>query len=252
MLLVLRLSSWLRLRPLWVSPGLGQWLLWLGPGSLMGVPYADMRPVRSVAVASGRSLWSFERSVGVAFEVPCQRLAERFGLLGVCGVLYYVAQFLVVWVALLVLWFLARDGYRLCRDIVFGTTLLSLPVFWLFPVAAPRSVGDSLRSLALSSRVRLPYDAFASFPSLHVACACAVAAGLFVAVPARCRFRWLVWLWPVVVACVVLATGNHYFVDVLAGGFLSVVSVLARPACYWVLSRLRWSPPGGSLVTTNE
>lgn len=58
-------------------------------------------------------------------------------------------------------------------------------------------------------------------PSLHLAVAVAVAMGAWRALPGR--WRYLALLWPVLVTLTVVATANHYFLDVAAGVFLSVV-----------------------------
>jgi membrane-associated phospholipid phosphatase len=67
-------------------------------------------------------------------------------------------------------------------------------------------------------------DQYGAFPSLHLAWAVwtAVVAAWLV------RPRWLKWLWlgyPLITASVVVATGNHYVLDVLAGIGIALISL---------------------------
>src|SRR5262249_21298251 len=66
---------------------------------------------------------------------------------------------------------------------------------------------------------------YAAFPSLHVAWAAWCAWALSLALPGR--WRRLVWLYPALTSLVVVGTGNHYVLDVVAGLAGLWVAVLA-------------------------
>uniref|UniRef100_UPI002615F043 phosphatase PAP2 family protein n=1 Tax=Mycobacterium sp. TaxID=1785 RepID=UPI002615F043 len=88
--------------------------------------------------------------------------------------------------------------------------------WWSTDASAPRGVGSFTNQ-------------FAAMPSLHVGWALAVAIGLITATRSRWRWAWLAH--PIITLFVVVATGNHYWLDALAaGGLLALVfAVMPRP-----------------------
>jgi hypothetical protein len=66
---------------------------------------------------------------------------------------------------------------------------------------------------------------YAAMPSLHVAWA--VWCALAVVVATRTRWRHLAWLYPITTTLVVLATANHFVLDVAAGGGLTTAAFYA-------------------------
>ena len=99
-------------------------------------------------------------------------------------------------------------------------TLTGLVAFWLYPVAPPRMLPGYHDVIAIAvptftSLVETNGAAqFASLPSLHVAWALWVAIALC-AVVRRPLLRAAVWLYPVATVADVLATANHYLLDVI-------------------------------------
>ena len=108
----------------------------------------------------------------------------------------------------------------------------ALPVFLAFPTAPPRSRDDqvdTLRDLGIDlenqTLVRL-YNPIAAVPSHHVAFA--VVTGLGMARLARNPLVRVVGAaYPAAVALVVVATGNHYTLDVIAGAALGIAARIA-------------------------
>jgi membrane-associated phospholipid phosphatase len=137
---------------------------------------------------------------------------------------YLAAQLVILPGAL---WFLhrtARPAYRTLRNTVLATWLLSIPVYGLFPVAPPRLAGigmvDTISSqtgFAMDSSLTTSfYNELAAVPSLHVGFAFAVG----IAVASATSKRWLKvvgHLWGPTIALAVVATGNHYVFDIVAG-----------------------------------
>lgn len=103
----------------------------------------------------------------------------------------------------------------------------ALPIFAAFPTAPPRTLdafSDTLADHGLSldhpALVRL-YNPVAAMPSHHVAFATVTGWGL----ARRCRAAGPVWrLYPALVAWVVMATGNHFLADVIAGAMLGALA----------------------------
>jgi membrane-associated phospholipid phosphatase len=79
---------------------------------------------------------------------------------------------------------------------------------------------------------------YAAMPSLHAADALIV--GWFLVVTSRTIWAKALWaLWPLWVWFSVVATGNHYFLDVLAGVGLALASIVATAYLPRLLGRLR-------------
>jgi membrane-associated phospholipid phosphatase len=117
----------------------------------------------------------------------------------------------------------SRPVYRRLRDTVIATWLIAVPIFALFPVAPPRLAGIGIvdtvsrqAGVGLTGRSTLFYNPFAAVPSLHVGFAFAIG----VAAAAALHAPWakaLALLWGPLVTLAVIATGNHYVFDVIAG-----------------------------------
>jgi len=129
-------------------------------------------------------------------------------------------------------WLLLRhpERYARARTALAVTTAVGFVCFWLYPVAPPRllpasfGIADTLRDAGPghveSTLITTAGDQYASMPSLHVAWAVWCALALYPVI----RHRWLrvlVAAYPVVTTLVVVATGNHFFLDALAGTLLA-------------------------------
>jgi membrane-associated phospholipid phosphatase len=145
-------------------------------------------------------------------------------MLWVLNHLYLAAQLVVVPGALVLLYKRSRSHYVLLRNTVLATWLISLPIYALFPCAPPRlaDIGlvDTITSqtgIALDSKLTTSfYNQFAAVPSLHAGFALAVSIAL-----ASAARRWwtkaLALAWAPLVSLSVVATGNHFAFDILAG-----------------------------------
>jgi membrane-associated phospholipid phosphatase len=130
----------------------------------------------------------------------------------------------------LVWMFHARDGaFVRERRAAVAAFLGALPCFLLFPTAPPRSQDEFVDTLARRgidldhpALVRL-YNPIAAMPSYHVAFA--VLTGTGMARRARTPLGRTAWLaYAPCVALVVIATGNHFIADVVAGGALGALA----------------------------
>ena len=138
--------------------------------------------------------------------------------------LYLAAQLIVVPGALIWLYHRSRSHYEHLRNTVLATWLIALPIYALFPVAPPRlaDIGmvDTITTqtgLALDSKLTTSfYNELAAVPSLHAGFAVAVSAAIAAAVR-RPWARALAWTWAPLVCLAVVATGNHFVADIIAG-----------------------------------
>jgi hypothetical protein len=81
-------------------------------------------------------------------------------------------------------------------------------------VYGPSAYGEGTQSVT---------NQYAAMPSLHAAWAIIVGLALVVCLSAR--WRWAALLHPVLTVLVVVATGNHYWLDVLAAGALVALAL---------------------------
>jgi membrane-associated phospholipid phosphatase len=164
-----------------------------------------------------------ERSAHVAIEASVQRALDAGAVSWLLSNVYLAAQLVVLPLALVWLYRRSRPVYRRLRDTVIATWLIAIPIFALFPVAPPRLAGIGIvdtvsrqAGVGLTGRSTLFYNPFAAVPSLHVGFAFAIGAAAAVAL----RAPWakaLALLWGPLVTLSVLATGNHYVFDIVAG-----------------------------------
>jgi membrane-associated phospholipid phosphatase len=138
---------------------------------------------------------------------------------------YWLSQFTVLGAALLWVYLRRNDAFLRFRNLVMLANLIGLAGYVLLPTAPPRmfpgfGFADTLAVFGGlnhgSGLIELASNPYAAMPSLHAADALIV--GLVLASLSR---RWIVrtvWLaWPVWVWFSVMATGNHFWLDIAAG-----------------------------------
>jgi PAP2 superfamily len=155
-------------------------------------------------------------------------------VLGTAAAWYYiVVQGAVTGIAGIWLIWRRTPSFWLHRNALIACNAIGLAVFWFYPVAPPRMLpgyhdvtGASVP--VFSSLIEgKAADQFASLPSLHVTWALWVAVAAW-SVLRRPVLRLLVWLYPLATILDVLATANHYWLDViLAPGVLVLAYAIA-------------------------
>ena len=233
-------------RPL-LPLGLPDFLLQLGIWLAFGLAYqlarglADREPL--AAMANGRVVLDIERSLHMLVEPDLQRVVvESERVLDVVNWTYWLSQFPVIGLALLWIYLFRNEAFLRVRNWILAANLLGLVGYVLAPTAPPRffpeeGFVDTLASSAAlnhgSALVQLASNQYAAMPSLHAADALIV--GFAMASLVRSRWAKLAWtLWPTWVWFSVMATGNHFWLDILAG---VGVAVLARTMLAWAESR---------------
>ena len=213
------------------------WWRELAVTALLYAAYSAARDLHGRAVSptdydgafrNARTLLEIERGMHIGFEHTVQEVAlHATWLVRVANIFYGSAHFLVTMAVLAWLYRYRPDRYRTWRIVLLAGTAVALLGFIAFPVAPPRmlppSYGftDTLHSLGglwtfNSGVVERISDPFAAMPSLHMCWALWCTAAVWPAL----RRRWardVAVSYPVVTGAVVLVTGNHYILDVLAG-----------------------------------
>ena len=204
------------------------------------------------ATANAHWIVDFERGLAVDVEAPVQDALTGSVALWILNHLYLAAQLVVLPGALFWLYRRSRPAYERLRNTILATWLLSIPVYALFPVAPPRLAGIGMvdtiteqTGFAMDSKLTTSfYNELAAVPSLHVGFAFAV--GIAIAAASDHRLVKLVaHLWGPAIALAVVATGNHFTFDIVAGMAAALIgyglgvtysragdwrSLLARPA----------------------
>ncbi len=192
------------------------------------------------ARANAAAIWEFEKATGTAIELSVQRAFDSDVASWFLSNLYLAAQMAVLPVALVCLYRRSKPVYRKVRTTIIATWMLSVPIVAAFPVAPPRltelgftdTVSDQA-AVSLTGSSTAFYNAFAAVPSLHVGFAFVIGiAGVAVA-----RSRWAKLLaasWGPLVTLTVVATANHYVVDVVAG-----IAVTCAGFAVWQLNAIR-------------
>lgn len=181
------------------------------------------------AMANGQAILSLERSLGTDFELPMNLWLADAGWLRVLANYEYAFTYVVTTLIVLAWLFVRRpEVYRWARDSFALLNLLALGCFWLYPVAPPRLLPDAgfVDTVRLSgtwgswgSPMVDNANQLAAMPSLHIGWAVWVSVVL-----ARIASGWQAQLASAVhvliTFLVIIATGNHYWLDAVAGALV--------------------------------
>jgi hypothetical protein len=159
-------------------------------------------------------------------------------LVGSAAAWYYIVlQGAITGVIGVVLIWRRVPSFGLHRNALIACNIIGLVAFWLYPVAPPRMLAGyhdiAARAAPVFSSILegKAADDFAATPSLHVVWAIwvAIAACAMIRRPA---LRAAVWLYPAATIVDVLATANHYLLDVIAapGVLLLAYAIALSPA----------------------
>ncbi len=209
------------------------------------------------ALAHGRDILGFETALGIAPERGLDQWLSAHHTLGLVVSDYYDnAHFLVTLGLLAFVWWRRADLFRPLRNMLVLINVLGFVVFWLYPVAPPRMLDGFTDVVAETGAIGSWHDGalassanqLAAMPSLH--CAWALWCALVVwRVSKRAWVRAIGLAYPLMTAFAVLATGNHYLLDILAGALVAGAAVallaLAGRRAELVPARLRSARANG-------
>ena len=193
---------------------------------------ADRNPAR--AFENSLRVIGFERHFHGLIEVTVQRATDSSELLTtVASWTYWNSEFTIVGLALLWVYLRRHEGFTRFRNAILLANAIGLVGYVLLPTAPPRMFPDLgfVDTLAQfgslnhgSGLVAWVANPYAAMPSLHAADALIL--GLVLASVCRTRIAKTLWLlWPLWVWFSVIATGNHFWLDVVAGMAVALVSL---------------------------
>ena len=180
------------------------------------------------ADAHAHRLVALERSLHLFVESNLQRAVQTLpDVTSLLGVAYLTLHLTVT--AGVLLWLHRRrpEGFPFVRTALLLASGLALVGFLLYPTAPPRLTGVGIADTVSGGHVDLNrglvsslYNPYAAVPSMHVGYALLVAASL-VRHGRRLLVRAIGALYPPSVVLVIVATGNHFFLDAAAGALVA-------------------------------
>ena len=207
-----------------------QLLIWFGFAVLYQLArgLADRNP--SKAFANGYRVVRLETDVAHRlYELTFQQFVDqRHVLETIVSWTYWNSEFTVVGLAVLWVYLRRHEAFVGFRNSILLANLIGLLGYVFVPTAPPRLLGVGFVDQHRDGLVSLAANPYAAMPSLHSADALIVGVVLFFV----CRRWWAkaFWAcWPAWVWFCVMATGNHFWLDCLAGIF---VAILAMSAVY--------------------
>jgi hypothetical protein len=192
----------------------------------------------STAFDNALRVIDWQKAVGINHEKPIQDWALQFEPLIIVSNYYYGSAYIACTIVILI-WMYRKqsDDYPLWRNTLAFGTLLGLVGFATFPLMPPRLLDvmgngdyfgfvDTLVEYPTfwsfeSSAMQKVSNQFAAMPSLHCGWALWGAAALL----PRVKTWWMKGLaigYPIATIYVVVATGNHYFLDAVGGAVIFV------------------------------
>lgn len=223
---------------------------------LIGVVFGIYRWVQTIvrvdpgpAYRRGWDLLRAQQALGIDVEHPLNAfLAARPPLALAANYSYVICHGAVTCLMLVGLCWKAPRAYPVARLSLAIITVGAFVVFALAPTAPPRLLHDAgfVDTLSRwhtiggyqSGMVASTADQFAAMPSLHIAWA--VWAAVWFAREVRRTWAWLAAVaYPVLVSLVILATANHYVLDIAGGLAIAVAGEALATAVAHVPGRRR-------------
>jgi hypothetical protein len=187
------------------------------------------------AMANANHIIAVERSLSLYLEPWIQAKISHVHALLLALNWFYTQVHIPAIVAFLAWVYLRRnDAFPFFRNAFLLINAIALSVFALVPVAPPRLLPSSglVDTLFVFSHTNYQSgglqsitNPFAALPSLHFGYAVFVSAGLLLLVRSR-PARAAALVYPVVVLISIVATGNHFLIDALAGGLVIAIAYL--------------------------
>ena len=208
-----------------VALGLCVYAVYLGVRALV-----VNRRGREQAARNARRIVAVERRAGIHVEPAIQRvlLPRHRRLVAVLNVAYVTLNVVLTLGGHFRLFVAGDPVYYTVRRATALGMLAAQPVFLLFPAEPPRKQEHLVDTIEEVTGVDLEsglvvrlYNPIAAMPSIHMIFAVCTSAGVLASSDSAV-LRSLAWSYPPAVAFTVLATANHYVLDILAGTAVAI------------------------------
>jgi hypothetical protein len=202
------------------------------------------------ARVNARALVRLEEHLGMGWEGAVQALViDDAILVRIVNAVYMYGHWPVIALTLGLLFARAPDRFHLLRNAMFVSGAIGLVIFALVPVAPPRlgvlDLVDTVTQGTGEYRTLQPpglINRYAALPSLHFGWNLLVGIVVWHAT----RSRWLraaAVAVPAAMAFAVVATANHYVIDVIAGGAVALVGLAVASRLPAIIPTPRWARP---------
>jgi len=192
---------------------------------------ADRNPTR--AFENGLWVIHVEQHATGLVELSLQHLISSSEFLtAAVSWTYWNSEFTVVGLTLLWVYLRRNEHFYRFRNWILLANAIGLVGYAVAPTAPPRmfqafGFGDTLLTFGSlnhgSGLVELASNPYAAMPSLHAADAFIV--GVSMALIARRRWVKALWIaWPAWVSFSVMATANHFWLDIAAGILVAIIA----------------------------
>ena len=200
--------------------------IWFGFALAYQLARAATADDPSKAITNGLRVVDFEtglthRAYELTFE---QFVDQRHWLAQLVSWTYWNSEFTVVGLALLWVYIRHHDRFLRFRNSILLANLIGLVGYVFMPMAPPRLLGVGFVNNHTDGIVQLAANPYAAMPSLH---ACdSLIVGFVLAAATKHWWSKAFWVaWPAWVWFAVMATGNHFWLDCLAGMVVAVTAI---------------------------
>ncbi len=225
-----------------IVAGLALWCVYLVVAHVLD---ADV----GAADARGRTLLAVERWMHLDVELVTDKWLAVRPVLGWLAAWEYATTYIVTTMIVLAwAWWRRPKDYPWARNTLVWTTALAIACFALWPTTPPRLLpGSGFADVVAIHHPILSWgggtvansaDQYAAMPSLHIGWAVWVSVVTLRVKASRLGYG-LALLHLAVTAVVVVATGNHYVLDVVAGGVAVALALGIEWARGRVVTRVR-------------
>jgi hypothetical protein len=190
--------------------------------------FADRNPAK--AFSNGLEVVRLEtRYTHHLYELTLQNFVDqKHWLETAVSWTYWNSEFTVLGLALLWVYMRRHYAFARFRNAVLLANVLGLVGYFVMPTAPPRLLGVGFVDSHRDGLVQFLGNPYAAMPSLHAGDALIV--GVVLAILCRSWFWRVFWIaWPAWVWFCVMATGNHFWLDCVAG---TVVALIAMAVVY--------------------
>jgi hypothetical protein len=219
----------------------------------------NLSPIRQqTAIRHANDVFHLERVLHLDVDWTLDRWTAHHHSIGlVLSDFYDTAHLWAALAALVWLWWWRPAIYPHLRNVLVGVNVVGFLVFWLYPVAPPRMLPGFIDVVVQEhawfswhgGTLATHANQLAAMPSLHISWALWVAIGIWYGTTSR--FWRGVGIAHVVLTTVsVIATGNHYTLDVVAGAAAVGVSAAGVSAIGRIRGRRSPNASNGSTGST--
>jgi hypothetical protein len=200
--------------------------------------------------AHAASVLHLEQVLRLDPEIALNRWLAAHHVIGWWVASYYdMAHYAVTFGMIAWLWWRRPELYRSLRTSLALVNIFGFVVFWCYPMAPPRlTPGRGFVDIVTTThafgsyhtgRLAQAANELAAMPSLHISWA-VWSALAFHRMFRTHRWAKLAWAYPLLTAVSVLATGNHFLADILAGALVLIIAVLIAERWY-PAAKAKWT-----------